>query len=239
MNFNRMASRTAHTRTVSAEYDEGLRAYMLRVYNYMASALCITGVVALVASQIPQLMAVIHGSFLGLIVTFAPLGIVMYLSKRLHTMSIGKAQTWFWAFAAIMGLSLSYIFLIYTGISIVRTLFVTAASFASLSLYGYTTKRSLTGMGSFLLMGLVGIIIASIVNMFMHSSGLAFAISAIGVLIFAGLTAYDTQRIKDTYFQLGGNEGAVGHAAIRGALSLYLDFINLFIMLLHFMGDRR
>lgn len=184
-------------------------------------------------------MQTIHGTGLRFIVMLAPIGIVLYLSARMHKMSASQAQGWFWGYAALMGLSLSYIFLAYTGASIARVFFISAGSFAGLSLYGYTTKRDLSGMGSFLTMGLIGLILASVVNIFLASSGLHFAISAIGVLIFAGLTAYDTQNIKESYYVFGGQGEAGQKMAIMGALRLYLDFINLMIMLLQFMGDRR
>ena len=219
----------------AVSYDAGLRAYMLRVYNYMSIALLLTGGVALGASMSPDLMQMIHGTALRWVVALAPLGVVIYLSARMHSMSVSQAQMWFWVFSGIMGLSLSYIFIAYTGASVARTFFVTSATYGALSLYGYTTKKSLTGMGTFLFMGLIGVIIAGLVNMFLQSPGLQFAISALGVVIFAGLTAYDTQRIKDSYAMGGASE----HIAIMGALSLYLNFINLFVSLLRLMGDRR
>lgn len=219
----------------AAQYDVGLRTYMLKVYNLMAVALLITGIVAFGASTSAGLMNAIHGTFLKFVVMFAPLGVVIYLSARMHTMSAQAAQAWFWGYAALLGLSLSYIFLAFTGESIVSTFFVTSAAFGGLSLYGYTTKKDLTGFGSFLIMGLIGILVASLVNIFLASTGLQFAITVLGVLIFAGLTAYDTQRIKHVYYAMG----AAGNTAIMGALSLYLDFINLFVMLLQFMGDRK
>ncbi len=219
----------------SAQINEGLRAYMLRVYNYMAVALALTGVVAFGASTSETLMQTIYGTPLRYVVMFAPLGVVFFLSYKLQSLSAQAAQVWFWAFAGIMGLSLSYIFLAYTGESVALTFFVTSAAFAGLSLVGYTTKKDLSGMGTFLIMGVIGLIIASVVNLFLASSSLHFAISALGVLIFAGLTAYDTQRIKHTYLAFGHNE----KLAIMGALSLYIDFINLFIHLLQFMGERR
>ncbi|MCE3232845.1 MAG: hypothetical protein K0R98_1102 [Rickettsiaceae bacterium] len=233
-NFERVGART-----VSADYDMGMRAYMLKIYNYMAGALGLTGVVAMLTASSPQIMQTIYGSPLQWVVAFAPLGIVMYLSFRVQKLSMQAAQTWFWVFAAAMGLSLSSIFLVYTGESIARTFFITAGVFGSMSLYGYTTKKDLTGMGSFLMMGLFGLILASLVNIFLKSSGLQFAISAIGVVVFTGLTAYDTQKIKSMYHQVGSTGEAAGKAAIMGALTLYLDFINLMIMLLRFVGDRR
>lgn len=239
-----------------ASIDEGLRSYMLRVYNLMALGLAITGVAALgtvslattgdpssaVATlgngkMLTQFGAVIYGSPLRWVVMLAPLALVFFLSFRVHKMSVSAAQTTFWVYAALVGISLSSIFLVFTTGSIVQTFFITAASFGALSLWGYTTKRDLTGMGSFLFMGLIGLIIAMVVNIFLASPALQFAISGIGVLIFAGLTAYDTQQIKEMYYE---GDGAVvaGRKAIMGALRLYLDFINLFMFLLQFLGNR-
>jgi FtsH-binding integral membrane protein len=218
---------------------------MLKVYNLMALGLAITGVAAYLSFQFAfangELTAfgqAIYASPLRWVVILAPLAAVFFLSFRINRMSVAAAQTTFWIYSALVGLSLSSIFIIYTGQSIVQTFFVTAASFGALSLYGYTTKRDLSAMGSFLIMGLFGLIIASIVNIFLASSAVQFAISAIGVLIFAGLTAYDTQRIKEMYFEADGYDVA-GRKAIMGALTLYLDFINLFMFLLQFMGNRK
>lgn len=243
--FNNYQNRTAqsHAQT-GALIDEGLRAYMLKVYNLMALGLAITGVAAYLTWQMAvadgQLTAfgqLLYTSPLRWVVMLAPLAIVFFLSFRINSMSVGAAQTTFWIYAAMMGLSLSSIFLVFTGQSIVQTFFITAASFGALSLYGYTTKKDLSGMGSFLIMGLFGLIIASIVNIFLQSSAMGFAISAIGVLIFAGLTAYDTQKIKEMYFD-GDDVAVAGRKAIMGALTLYLDFINLFMFLLQFLGNR-
>ncbi|MGV1986563.1 Bax inhibitor-1/YccA family protein [Agrobacterium sp. 22-221-1] len=250
---NRMAQNRAQT---GAMIDEGLRAYMLKVYNLMALALVITGVAAFgfamlattsdpaaaVATlpngkMLTSLGALVYASPLRWVVMLAPLGLVFFLSFRIQNMSVSAAQTTFWVYAALMGVSLSSIFLRYTEGSIVQTFFVTAASFGALSLYGYTTKKDLSGFGSFLIMGLFGLIIASIVNIFLASSALQFAISAIGVLIFAGLTAYDTQKIKEMYFD-ADDVAVAGRKAIMGALTLYLDFINLFTFLLQFLGNR-
>ncbi|MDC0033342.1 Bax inhibitor-1/YccA family protein [Alphaproteobacteria bacterium] len=220
-----------------AAIDEGLRAYMLRVYNYMTIGLVVTGFIALLTASSPTAMNAIYGTPLRWLVMLAPLGFVMFLSFGLHRMSFMTAQTVFWAFCAAMGVSLSYIFMVYTGGSIARVFFITAGAFAGLSLFGYTTKKDLSGFGTFLIMGLIGIIIASIVNIFMQSSALHFAISVIGVLVFSGLTAYDTQNIKNEYSEYHNQETA-GKLAISGALRLYLDFINLFIMLLHLFGNR-
>jgi len=221
----------------AAQIDVGLREYMLRVYNYMATGLALTGIVALLASQSMELMNLIHGTPLKWVVMLAPLGMVFYLSARMNAMKASTAQSMFWLYSALMGLSLSYILLAYTGESVARVFFITAGTFAGMSLYGYTTKRDLSGFGSFLFMGLIGIIIASIVNIFLQSSAMQFVISVVGVLVFVGLTAYDTQRIKNMYDELDGSEVA-GKKAIMGALMLYLDFINLFIMMLSLFGNR-
>ncbi len=221
-----------------AQIDVGLRAHMLRVYNYMASGVALTGIVAMLASGSPTLMNAIFGTWLAWVVMLAPLAFVLVLSFGIHRLSLFASQALFWAFAAVMGLSLSVIFLIYTGESIARVFFITAASFGALSLWGYTTKRDISGWGSFLFIGLVGIIIAGVVNWFMQSSALQFAISVIGVLVFAGLTAYDTQKIKNEYSELHDQETS-GKLAVMGALRLYLDFINLMMMLLRLFGTRR
>lgn len=237
MDFN--SSARTNTGINTAQYNEGLRNYMLGIYNYMAGALGLTGLVAYLASSSPSFMQSIYGTPLQFLVMLAPIGIVMYLSIRINKLSVQSAQTWFWVYAAAMGLSLSYVFLVYTGASVARCFFITASVFGGMSLYGYTTKKDLSGMGSFMMMGLFGLIIASLVNIFLKSSGLDFAISAIGVLIFTGLTAYDTQRLKEVYYMSGGNSDNLGKASIMGALTLYLDFINLMLMLLRFVGDRK
>jgi len=231
------ASANANTAIPQVGIDVGLRNYMLRIYNYMAGGLAITGVVAYLAASTGFYEQIAHTPFIWVVV-FAPLAVVMLLSYRLQKMSLGAAQATFWGFAALMGLSLSYIFLVYTGASIAQVFFITAATFLAMSLYGYTTKSDLSKFGSFLMMGLIGIVIASLVNIFFASAALQFAISIIGVLVFTGLTAWDTQRIKEIYWEGDGNEIA-GKKAIMGALSLYLDFINLFIMLMQLMGTRR
>ena len=241
-NYNaRVATTSART---DAAIDEGLRAYMLKVYNLMALGLAITGLAALGAfnlavadGQLTAFGTLIYASAFRWVVVLAPLALVFFLSFRVHTMSVAAAQTTFWVYSALVGLSLSTIFLVYTGESIVRTFFITAASFGALSLYGYTTKRDLSGMGSFLFMGLIGIILAMVVNLFLASSALQFAISVIGVLVFAGLTAYDTQQIKEMYYE-GDGTLVAGRKAIMGALRLYLDFINMFMFLLQFFGNR-
>lgn len=224
-----------------AARDVGLRSYMLSVYNYMASGVLLTGIVALLfAPYAGQVLVGANGgmSALGWIVTLSPLAIVFAMSFGANRMSTGTLQLLFWAFAGLMGLSMSTLFLAYTGASIAQTFFATSAAYLGLSLYGYTTKRDLSGFGTFLIMGVVGLLVAMLVNMFLQSSAMALAISAIGVLLFAGLTAYDTQRIKSMYFYVQGTEMA-GKTVILGALTLYLDFINMFQFLLSFMGDRR
>lgn len=227
-----------------AHYDVGLRQYMLGVYNHMVAALAFTGVIAyattLLAVQDGVLTGfgqAIYGSPLKWVVMLAPLGMVLLLSARISSMSLGGARVAFYVYAALMGLSLSSILLVFTGESVARVFFITAAAFGGLSLYGYTTKKDLSGFGSFLIMGLIGILVASVVNIFLASTALQFAISAIGVLVFAGLTAYDTQRIKEMYDAVDSSDIA-GKKAIMGALTLYLDFINLFIMLLQLFGNR-
>ena len=225
-----------------AARDAGLRSYMLSVYNYMASGVLLTGIIALLFAPYARtvlLSASGRGmSPLGWLITLSPLGIVFAMSFGMSRMRTGTLQLLFWAFAALMGLSMSTLFLAYTGVSIAQTFFATAAAYGGLSLWGYTTKRDLSGFGTFLIMGVVGILVAMLVNMFLRSSAMALAISAIGVLLFAGLTAYDTQRIKSLYFYVQGTEMA-GKTVIMGALQLYLDFINMFQFLLMFMGDRR
>ena len=239
-----------------AGIDQGLRSYMLGVYNMMAIGLAVTGlaafaVAALATTTDPSaavaqlangkmltgLGVALYTSPLRWVVMLAPLAAVFFLSFRIERMSVGTANAVFWGYAALVGLSLSSIFLVFTGQSIVRTFFVTAASFGALSLYGYTTKRDLSAMGSFLVMGLFGLILASVVNIFLGSTALQFAISVIGVLIFAGLTAYDTQSIKEMYYE-GDSSDAHGRKVVMGALRLYLDFINMFTFLLQFMGNR-
>ncbi|TNE61685.1 MAG: Bax inhibitor-1/YccA family protein [Alphaproteobacteria bacterium] len=236
-------------RTQTAEYDEGLRAYMLRVYNLMASGVLLTGIVALLVANTP----VLHGLFfevretargayvgmtgLGWIAALSPLAFILVMNMGINRLSSSALQMIFWAFATCFGISLSSIFMTYTGVSIAQTFFVTAGAFGALSLYGYTTKKSLSGWGTFLMMGLFGLIIASVVNLFLGSGMLSFITSVGGVLIFAGLTAYDTQQIKESYYYMGGGEMAE-KGAIMGAVRLYLDFVNLFMYLLRFMGNR-
>jgi len=230
-------SRTA-PRTVGASFDVALRGHMVRVYNHMTAGLIATGIVAYLVSTSPALLQAIYGSPLRILVMLAPLAFVMVMSFGVQRLSLGALVGTFYGFSVAMGLSLAFIFVVYTGASIAQVFFISAATFLAMSLYGYTTRADLSRWGSFLLMGLFGIIIASLVNIFLHSSGMGFAISVIGVLIFTGLTAYDTQRIKETYSESWGTE-ANGKLALMGALSLYLDFINLFLMLLRLTGNRR
>jgi uncharacterized protein len=217
--------------------DPGLRLHMQRVYGYMAGGLALTGIVAYAAAASGFYQA-IAGTPLLWIVMLAPLGFVLALSFGIRRMNAGTAMALFWIYAAVMGLSLGSIFLVFTGASIARVFFITAATYGAMSLYGYTTRSDLSGVGSFLLMGLIGIVIASIVNIFIESSAIQFAISIIGVVVFVGLTAYDTQRIKQMYLESDTAEIA-GKKAVLGALALYLDFINLFMMLLQLFGQRR
>ena len=221
----------------AALFDEGLRKHMLRVYNYMGLGLVITGIVAFVVSQTPALYVPIFSTPLKWVVMLAPLAFVFFFSFRIHAMSAATAQMAFWAFAAVMGLSLSSVFLVFTGTSIARTFFITATMFGAMSLYGYTTKRDLSKFGSFLMMGLIGVVIASIVNIFLGSSALQFAISVIGVVVFVGLTAWDTQNIKEQYAENFDQESQQ-KLAVFGALSLYLNFVNLFQLLLSLTGPR-
>ncbi|MCC7275478.1 MAG: Bax inhibitor-1/YccA family protein [Alphaproteobacteria bacterium] len=221
----------------ASQIDVGLRQYMLQVYNYMASGLALTGIVAYLGATTGFYASVAQTPFIWLIV-LAPLGAVFFLSFRISQMSFFTAQAAFWVFSVLMGLSLSYIFLRYTGASVARVFFITAGTFAAMSLYGYTTKSDLSRFGSFLMMGLIGIVIASLVNIFIGSTALQFAISVIGVLVFVGLTAYDTQRIKEVYIETDDRD-TMGKKALMGALTLYLDFINLFVLLLQLFGGRR
>ena len=242
MNDNRFMS---GTNAEAAQIDLGLRAYMLGVYNHMTTALAITGFFALGLSflagpsinELTSIGYMVYGSPLKWLIMLAPIGMVFYISARLNKISAQKARNLFYIYAGLMGLSLSSLLLVYTGASVVRVFFITAAAFAALSIYGYTTKKSLSGLGSFLMMGVFGLIIAQIVNIFMASTQLDFMISIIGVLIFAGLTAYDTQKIKHMYLA-GDNNEAAGKKSVLGALTLYLDFILMFQFLLAFLGNR-
>jgi uncharacterized protein len=253
--FDRNLTARSGYRTDQVAIDAGLRAYMIRVYNYMASGVALTGVVSWLTfqaaggdniqivggNQITGLTAFGHAIFSGplsIILLLGTLGLVFFMSFRINRLQPGTALMLFMVYAGLLGLMLSSIFLQYTLSSVTRTFFISAASFGALSLYGYTTQRDLSPIGSFLIMGLFGLILAMLVQVFLHSAGLDFAISVIGVLIFAGLTAWDTQRIKEMYSAM--DDGTVaGRKAVMGALSLYLDFINLFLFLLRFMGNRR
>jgi uncharacterized protein len=234
-------TRTVGVGTRASDIDVGLRAHMNKVYGLMSVGMAITGGVAWAIGTNDAMVAAIFSTPLKWVVMFLPLVMVFAFGALIPRLSVAAAQLFFYVYAAAMGLSLSVIFAVYTGTSIATTFFVTAIAFAGLSLYGYTTKKNLSGMGTFLMMGLIGLIVASVVNIFLASSALAFAISAIGVLIFAGLTAYDTQNIKNTYLEhaQNGDQEWLGKAAIMGALNLYLDFINMFMFLLRFMGDNR
>ena len=245
---NYAAARTGY-RTDQVAIDAGLRAYMIRVYNYMAAGVALTGLVAWLTFSAAVVQtgaglqltafgqAVFQGPLMWVLV-LAPLGLVFAISFGINRMQPATALMLFFVYAGLLGLSLASIFLIYTGTSVTRVFFISAATFGALSLWGYTTKRDLSGVGSFMFMGLIGIIIASLVNIFLHSSGLDWAISVVGVVVFAGLTGWDTQRIKEMYDPM--DDGTIGgRKAVMGALSLYLDFINLFLMLLRLMGDRR
>ena len=251
MEFNRQNIRSKVRSAETHIIDEGLRSYMLKVYNYMSSGVLLTGIISLLLFKLSAVTnsegaiigltsigKALYNSALMWVVMLAPLGVVIYMSFGIAKMSSSKAQTTFWVFAALMGASLSSIFLVYTGASITRVFFITAGTFAAMSIYGYTTKRDLTRLGAFLMMGLIGIIIASVVNIFMKSTMMYFVISIIGVLVFVGLTAYDTQKIKNMYLVSDSGE-VMGKKAVMGALTLYLDFINLFIMLLRLFGQRR
>ena len=253
MEFNKqnILNKVKATQQSTVVMDAGLRAYMLKVYNYMATGILLTGIIALLTFKmsvvtndsgaivgLTQIGSALYLSGLKWIVMLAPLGVVFYMSFGIKKMSASKAQTTFWVFASLMGLSLSSILLIYTGLSVTRVFFICSATFGAMSIYGYTTKGDLTKLGSFLMMGLIGIIIASLVNIFLKSSMMYFVISILGVLIFVGLTAYDTQKIKNMYSSSDTGE-LMGKKAVMGALTLYLDFINLFIMLLRLFGQRR
>ncbi len=235
----------AQTRS-AAEIDQGLRSFMLGVYNHMILGLAISGLVAMGANMLAggslrtltPFGQLLYLSPLKWVVMLAPLAFILFFSFRVERMSAASARTMFYAFAAVMGLSLSSILMVFTGGSVVQMLFVTAAAFGGLSLFGYTTKKSLSGMGSFLIMGLIGLVIASLVNLFMQSSALQFAISAIGVLVFAGLTAWDTQRLKEMYIYSDLDAENAAKLSINGALSLYLNFVNMFQMLLSLFGQR-
>ena len=227
----------APVKTEQAVFDAGLRQHMRRVYNYMVMGLAVTGIVASLIAGSPTLTAVIFGTPLKWIAMLAPLVFIFVLSWHFDRLSVSALQILFWVFCGVMGLSMASIFLMFTGASVARVFFITAAMFAGVSLYGYLTQADLSRMGSFLFMGLLGLIIAGLVNLFLASSALHFALSVIGVLVFTGLTAYDTQRVKEEYAEYHGYE-TNSKLAIMGALSLYLNFVNLFQMLLQLLGNR-
>ncbi|WP_310497158.1 Bax inhibitor-1/YccA family protein [Sandarakinorhabdus sp.] len=227
----------------AAGVDAGLRAYMISIYNYMASGVLLTGIVALLVFSTPALNAVFFNevgrpTILGWVAMLSPLAMILVMNFGINRLSESSLKAMFWAFAAVMGVSMSTIFVRYTGASVAQTFFITAATYGALSLYGYTTKRDLSAFGKFLFMGLIGLVIAMVANIFIGSSGFQLLINMAGVLVFAGLTAYDTQRLRDMYWDVAGSDFA-GKAAVMGALTLYLNFINLFQFLLSFMGDRR
>ena len=236
--YNSKAS-FASSASRTSTFDSALRDYMVKVYQYMSIALAISGLVAFMVASSPALMQAIFGTPLAFVVMLAPLGFVIFFGFKLNSISAEKAKSFLWIYSALMGLSLATIFAVYTATSITRVFLITASTFGAMSIYGYTTKKDLTSFGSFLIMGLIGIMIASLINIFLKSSGLDFAISLLGVFIFIGLTAYDTQRIKQTYYHFAGNNEMVSKMAVMGALNLYMDFINLFIMLLRFFGERK
>ncbi|MGX5828561.1 Bax inhibitor-1/YccA family protein [Mesorhizobium sp. 43Arga] len=237
MNTPNLGYRVGTGAQAGAVFDEGLRQHMLRVYNYMGLGLVVTGLVAFLVSSTPALYVPIFSSPLKWVVMLAPLAFVMLFSFKMQTMSAASAQAMFWAFCAVMGLSLASVFLVFTGASIARTFFIAATMFGATSLYGYTTRRDLTQFSSFLIMGLIGVVIASIVNIFLGSTALQFAISVIGIAVFIGLTAWDTQTIKEQYAENFDAESRQ-KLAVFGAFSLYLNFINIFQLLLNFTGER-
>jgi uncharacterized protein len=237
MNNPNYAWQTTTARAGDALFDAGLRQHMLRVYNYMGLGLVLTGLIALAVSSTPALYVPIFGTPLKWVVMLAPLAFVLFFSFRIQSMSAGAAQGFFWAFCAVMGLSLASVFLVFTGVSIARTFFIAAAMFGATSLFGYTTKRDLSQFGSFLIMGLIGVVIASLVNLFLGSSALQFVVSVVGILVFTGLTAWDTQAIKEQYAEHYDSESKQ-KLAVFGAFSLYLNFVNLFQLLLYFTGQR-
>ncbi len=223
----------------AVSFDAGLRDYMVKVYNMMAVALGISGLIAFLTASSPVLMNAIFGTPLSWVVMLAPLAFVFFLGYKINSVPAETARNYLWIFSALMGVSLSTIFVVYTGTSIARVFFISAATFGLTALYGYTTKKDLTAMGSFMIMGLIGLIVASLVNIFLKSSALHFATSLLGIVIFIGLTAYDSQKVKQMYYYASGSADAASRAAVIGALSLYMDFINLFMMMLNFFGERK
>lgn len=245
--YNGNFARTVPADRADMSVDAGLRSFMLGVYNKVALGLVLSAALAFLTGAYPPVRDLMYQitatgikmTLLGMIVSFAPLVLLLVSGFAIKNPSPASSGAIYWTIVSLIGASLGVVVLLYTGASIASTFLITAASFGALSLVGYTTKKDLTGMGSFLIMGLIGLILASLVNMFLHSSAIAFAVNALGVLIFAGLIAYDSQRLKMTYYQLGGDEAAMGVATNYGALSLYINFINLFQFLLQFLGQRR
>ena len=238
MNFDNIKS-LYESSSKRTHYDWGLREYLLKVYQYMAFALALTAIVSMGAASSSQFLNLIYGTPLKWVIVFAPLGMAFYMGSRLMSMSVIGAQTCLMVFATLMGLSLSSIFIVFTGESIARVFFITASTFGSMSIYGHTTKRDLANMHSFLIMGVIGLLIASVVNIFMQSGAMQFIISIIGVIVFTLFTAYDSQRIKALYYQTQSNAEVTQKLAVYGALTLYMDFINLFVFLLQLLGVRR
>jgi FtsH-binding integral membrane protein len=238
MNFDNVKSVYERT-SQRTHYDWGLREYLLRVYQYMSFALALTAVISMGAASSSQFLNLIHGTPLKWVIALAPLGMAFYMSSRLMSMSVTGAQTCLMIFATLIGLSLSTIFILFTGESIARVFFITASTFGAMSVYGHTTKRDLTSMGSFLMMGVIGLLIASVVNIFMQSGAMQFIISIIGVIVFTLFTAYDSQKIKALYYQTQSNALVTQKLAIYGSLALYMDFINIFVFLMQLLGVRR
>lgn len=233
-----MLFKQVRTASASVNYDIGLREYVLQVYRYMSLALFITAITAFMVANIPQLFYVVNSAPLSWLFALAPIGFVIYFSSRLNSMPLSSMQKCLWIFSSIMGVSLSSIFLIFKAGSIAKALFISASMFGVMNIYGHTTDKDLTGMGSFMMMGLFGIVVAALLNIFMHSSAIQFAVSFLSVLIFTGLTAYDAQKMKSLYYRYGNSEYG-SKMAIMGALNLYFDFINIFLNLLYLMQDSR
>ena len=238
MDFDNIKSEYEST-SKRTHYDWGLREYLLKVYQYMAFALALTGVVSMGAASSPEFLSIIHGTSFKWLIALAPLIMAFYMGSRLMSMSVNGAQTCLMVFATLMGLSLSSIFIVFTGESIARVFFIAASTFGAMSIYGHSTKKDLTSMGSFLIMGVIGLLIASVANIFMQSGAMQFIISIVGVLVFTLFTAYDSQRIKALYYQVQSNSLITQKLAIYGSLTLYMDFINLFVFLLQLLGVRR
>lgn len=238
MDYTRIKNGNPTYAVAQHEYDVGLRSYMISVYRHMAIALSITALVAMAVASSPALMSAIYGSPLYLVAILAPIAMVIYMSSRFTKMSISAARNSLWVYASLVGLSIASLFFVYSGASIARVFFISAGLFGSMSLYGYTTQKDLTAVGSFFIMGVWGIVLASVFNIFFRSDAISFITSAVAVIAFTGLTAYDTQRLRSLYYNVAGS-GAEEKLAVYGALQLYLDFLNIFLSLLRFMGDRR